>query len=391
MRKTPPAEDFTAVNRVKLIHSGREFFDTLIQLIQDAKDSIHVQMYIYDDDETGRSVTAALKEAVKRKVSVYLLADGYASQSLSKESIEDLKSAGINFRYFEPLMRSKNFYFGRRLHHKLVVVDARYALVGGINVSNRYNDMPEEGAWLDFALWLEGETAKDLCVLAWKTWKAYPAKMGKTPCESNTIEFDIPKDERVQVRMRRNDWVRRKSEISSTYLKILRESKSSVVFLSSYFLPGRTFRSSLRRAVLRGTKVRIIMAGTSDVMLAKRAERWYYDWLLRNGIELYEYQKTVLHGKLATVDDQWMTIGSYNINDISANASIELNLDVADPAFAKQTREVLEKIMVKDCVRISAEQYKRSKNIVKQFMHWTSYEIFRVTLFLFTFYFRQKD
>jgi len=142
---------------------------------------------------------------------------------------------------------------------------------------------------------------------------------------------------------------------------------------------------------MRGIKVRIIMAGTSDVMLAKRAESWYYDWLLRNGIELYEYQKTVLHGKLATVDDQWMTIGSYNINDISANASIELNLDVADPAFAKQTREVLEKIMVKDCIRISPEQYKRSKNIVKQFMHWSSYEIFRVTLFLFTFYFRQKD
>jgi cardiolipin synthase len=90
------------------------------------------------------------------------------------------------------------------------------------------------------------------------------------------------------------------------------------------------------------------------------------------------------------VDDQWMTIGSYNVNDISAHASIELNLDVADPAFAKQTREMLEKIMVKDCIRILPEEYKRSKNIVKQFANWLSYEIFRATLFLFTFYFRQK-
>ena len=126
-------------------------------------------------------------------------------------------------------------------------------------------------------------------------------------------------------------------------------------------------------------------------MLAKRAERWYYDWLLRNGIELYEYQKTVLHGKLATVDDQWMTIGSFNVNVISAYASIELNLDVANPAFAKQTREMLENIMVNDCVLISPEEYKRSKNIFKQLFNWMSYEMFRMTFFLFTFYFKQRD
>ena len=114
-------------------------------------------------------------------------------------------------------------------------------------------------------------------------------------------------------------------------------------------------------------------------------------WLLRNGIELYEYQKNILHGKLATADDQWMTLGSDNINDLSAHASIELNLEVEDPNFAKYPREMLEKIMQEDCKLISKEEYKRSKNIFIQLLNWMSYETLRVGLFIFTFYFKQRD
>ncbi len=382
-------EYFTSVNRVRLVRAGHDFFENLFQLIGKAEESIHIQMYIYDDDETGQQVATALKEAVKRGVAVHLLADGYASQSLSRSFIHDLTSSGIQFRYFQPLLKSKYFYLGRRLHQKLVVVDARFALVGGINISNRYNDMPGQPAWLDFAISVEGECVQQLCILAWKTWKSFPAFMGKTPCERQKLQFDIPEAERSKIRMLRNDWVRRKNQISASYLRMLNGSQSRVIILSGYFLPGRSIRNSLRRAVARGISVRIILTGLSDVRLAKRAERWYYDWLLRNGIELYEYQKNILHGKLATVDDQWMTIGSYNINDISAHASIELNVEVDNPAFARQTREVLEKIMLADCVRITPEQYRRSGNLVTRFVNWLSYEVFRALLFLFTFYFKQ--
>ncbi len=390
-RRKKPVDDFTSINKVKLIRSGAEYFNELQQVIKDASESLHLQVYIYDDDETGKQVTTALKEAAARGVAVYVVADGYASQSLSREFVEDLRSSGIHFRFFEPLWKSKSFYFGRRLHHKLVVADTRIVLVGGLNISNRYNDMPDQPAWLDFAIHVEGELAKEICILAWKTWKGFPSHMAVTPCEQKEIKFDIPESERSRVRMLRNDWVRRKNEISSSYTRMLSGAQNQVTILSSYFMPGRTIRSSLRRAVAHGIKIRIVVAGRSDVILAKRAERWYYDWLLRNGIELYEYQKNILHGKLATADDQWMTIGSYNINDLSAHASIELNLEVEDPAFAKHTREVLEKIMKEDCKRILPEEYKRSKNIFQQLMNWISYESLRVGLFIFTFYFKQRN
>src|SRR6187399_3089733 len=164
------AFEYTAKNKVKLIRGGKPYFDLLLQMINEAKESLHLQTYIYDDDETGRLEAEALKAAVKRNVQVYLMADGYASQPLSKSFIGELTGAGVRVKLFEPLLKSKFFYFGRRMHHKVVVADARVAMVSGVNISNRYNDLPGTSAWLDFALFVEGEIARELCVLCWKTW-----------------------------------------------------------------------------------------------------------------------------------------------------------------------------------------------------------------------------
>lgn len=385
------ATQYTALNKVQLIRGGKPYFDLLLQLIRSAKESIHLQTYIYDDDETGIRVAEALKAAVARNVQVHVLVDGYASQVLKQSFIDDLRNSGIHFKMFEPLFRSKNFYFGRRLHHKIVVTDARYALVGGINISNRYNDMPGEPAWLDFALFVEGEIARELCVLCWKTWFGFSTGMNITPCEEKEIVYALSPEEACLVRMRREDWVRRKNQISRSYIEMLRNAHSQVIILSSYFLPGATIRRLMSQAAKRGVKIKVITAGRSDVMLAKYAERWMYDWLLRNNIELYEYQKNILHGKIAVCDSEWMTVGSYNVNNISAHASIELNLDVKNKKIASYTETVLENIMANDCLYITKEIHARNKNLIKQFVRWFSYGFIHTLFRLFTFYFKQKE
>lgn len=384
------SKKFTTLNQVRLIRGGKMYFDLLIQLIEGAKEIIHIQSYIFDNDETGRLVAEALKHAVKRKVTVYLMADGYASQSLPTSFIAGLKEAGIRFRYFEPLFRNPYFYFGRRMHHKVAVFDSRHALVGGINIANRYNDIDGKTAWLDFALHAEGEIAKDLCLLCWKTWKGYPQMVIPATCEANPAGFEILPQNRSEVRMRRNDWVRRKNEISGSYIEMLRNANSEVTILCSYFLPGKVIRRQIVHAINRGVKIKVIAAGSSDIKTAKYAERWLYDWLLRNGIELYEYQKNILHGKIAVCDDKWMTVGSYNINNISAYASIELNLDVRNTGFTKEVRELLGKIINEDCVRITQEHHLKTKNIIKQFARWFSYQFIRMVFYLFTFYYKKK-
>jgi cardiolipin synthase len=376
-------------NRIKLIRGGKEYYDLLLQLISNATESIHLQTYIFNNDETGLLIAEALKAAAKKKVNVFILADGYASQKLPQHFIESLKEAGVKFRFFSPVLKSKYFYFGRRLHHKIVVVDTKFAVVGGINIANHYNDMPGATAWLDFAVYAEGEIAQQLCVLCWKTWKAFPVNMGITPCEEKQPEFEIINEEKNLVRMRRNDWVRRKNEISAMYIEMFRHSKSHITILCSYFLPGRIIRRLLKHASRRGVKIKIITAGPTDVKVAKFAERWWYDWLLRNKIELYEYQPKILHAKVAACDGEWVTIGSYNINNISAYASIELNLEVRNSHFAAGLEKILQEIIDRDCIKITEETHLQSKNIVKQFVRWCSYQFIRAVFYLFTFYFKQ--
>jgi cardiolipin synthase A/B len=130
------SKEFTR-NSIELVRGGCDYFDRLKQMIDRAKETIHLQTYIYEDDETGKEIAERLISASKRGVTVYLLADGYASQSLSSAFIDRIRNAGIHFRFFEPVFKSRYFYFGRRLHHKIFVVDTTCALVGGINISNR--------------------------------------------------------------------------------------------------------------------------------------------------------------------------------------------------------------------------------------------------------------
>lgn len=382
-------QGFNRNRNVELLKGGKPFFNCLHKLISSAKETIQLQVYIFSSDETGKWISEALIEAAKRGVKVYIVVDGYASQSLSARIMHEWKTAGINFRFFEPLFKSRHYYFGRRLHHKMLVVDAKYALVGGINIADRYNDIGGIPAWLDFALYTEGEVVKELCILAWKTWNGFAFNANLPSCESLEMQ-NVSQDANVWVRMRRNDWVRRKNQISRTYLEIFKTAQSQITICCSYFLPGRILKRNIKDAIARGVKVRVILAGLSDVMIAKHAERFMYDWLLRNKVTIYEYEENVLHAKIAVSDGEWMTVGSYNVNSLSAYASIELNLDVKDKAFACKVENELDAIIKTQCEEITLETHQRSTNLFVQFRRWVSYYIIRLLFKLFTFYFRQE-
>jgi cardiolipin synthase len=375
-------------NRVRLVKGGREYFALLARMIQEAQHSIHFQIYIFDDDETGRSIAQALKEAARRKVQVFLLLDGYASQNLSDELIEELKEAGVRFLWFEQLLKSRHFYFGRRLHHKVVVTDAARALVGGMNISNRYNDTAQNTAWLDWALYVEGEVAAALDKECRSRARLRERKSNK---KNNHPPATASVDEECPVRIRVNDWVHRKMQISKSYLEMFRDSSSHIIMMSSYFMPGQTFRRRMREAAHRGVKIQVILAGLSDIPIVKYAERFVYRWLLRNNIEIYEYQRNVLHGKIATYDGKWMTAGSYNINNLSAFASIELNLDVNDKRFARHVEQRLRMIIKTDCIRITEDVYNAHHSGLQRIVQRISYDAVRLFFFVFTFYFKQRE
>lgn len=378
---------YTRHNRAVLVRGGKAYFDQLAARIQQAQHFIHLQVYIFEQDETGTHIASLLMQAARRGVAVYLMVDGYASQNLSNAFIRSMEDAGVCFRFFEPLLKSEHFYFGRRMHHKIAVFDGMFGLVTGVNISNRYNDINGIPAWLDWAIDVEGEIVAELvkvCVLFWsKPFNKVDRKL---------LKYELPgplPEEECRIRVRRNDWVKNRNQISGSYLEMFRKAKCDILIMSSYFLPGRLIRHHLSKAARRGIHIKLILAGQSDVVLAKQAERYIYRWLLQRNVELYEYQPHVLHGKMAVADGQHVTIGSYNVNDLSAYASVELNLDVDNAAFGQTVQQQLLHIIQQDCVRVTHEDYTRKYNAWQRFLQYTSYLFVRVLFYLSTFYFRQ--
>ena len=380
--------EYTQHNTVKLLRGGRPYFDALFELIDNAKNAIQLQVYILEEDATGSDLSEHLIRAANRGVKVQILVDGYASRGLSNAFIKKMTDNNIQFRHFEPLLKSEKFYFGRRLHHKILVTDGIHALVGGINISDRYNDTPGKSAWLDWAIKVKGDASFELH----KICNQFFAKKetDKIQLDRKPIMAATDVDANIPVRIRRNDWVKNKNDISATYMHMFKNAQDEIIIMSSYFIPGAFFKKNITQALNRGVRIKLILAGISDIGIAKYAEKYLYRWAIRHGIEIYEYNNNVLHGKIAVYDKKFVTVGSYNINDISALASVELNLDINEDKFAREVTETLNTIITKECVKINSNKNTKHFSLLEQFMQWCSYEIFRVTFTIFTFYFRKN-
>lgn len=380
---------YTFNNKPTLIRGGREYFSIMEEMIENAKHTIQLHVYIFEDDHTGRSIAQKLINASKRGVKVQMLLDGYASRGLSTAFKNELRNSGINLRFFEPILKGGNFYFGRRLHHKILVADARTVLVGGINISDKYNDLPGSPAWLDWAIKVEGDVAFELHKLCDQLHTKRPNdSIGQA---KKRIDHQYKENLHCPIRIRRNDWVMNKNQISASYMEMFKNAQREIIIMSSYFIPSTFFRHNILKAVNRGVTIKLILAGISDVGIAKYAERYLYRWAVRHGIEIYEYKHNILHGKVAICDSRIVTIGSYNVNDISALASIELNLDVEEVEFAKHVHSNFSKIIEHDCTRVMPMTVINSFSKIERLTQWISYETVRFLFTLFTFYFtRQK-
>lgn len=380
---------YSAQQTLERVNGGREYFDYLHRMIDGAAQFIHIQMYIFSFDETGKMVMSWLKMAAARGVNIYIFVDGYATR-LPSELLNISSETTIYIKRFEPLLATGSFYFGRRLHHKVVLTDGCKALVGSNNINNHYYGLHNSRAWLDMALYLEGPAARELeqiCVQLWNNTKPDVTHAGLSRSLPINKEGN---GSNISVKVSRNDWRQNRQEIWKSYFNIINKANSNVLLVSSYFLPGRRLRKQMKLAAAKGVIIKIVTAGLSDVKIAKHAERYLYTWLLRNNIEIYEYQPSILHAKLGIRDGKWLTLGSFNINDISTYASIELNLDVRNRPFVSSIEQQLYKIIDEDCVRITTDNFDKKQTFLKRIIQHFSYNLIRILLFLFTFYFKKE-
>lgn len=361
---------------IDLVHSGEDYFLRLTKIINKAQKELHLQTYIFENDETGNSVAACLKEAAQRKVKVYVLLDAYGSATLPDSFIQDLTQHGIFVRFFSPLFSFNNFYLGRRMHHKILVADAKIALIGGINIADKYRGIQNSAPWLDYAVLLDCPAAYDLQKLC----SDYFFKKGS----SNKIKPVLHSAGRALVGIIQNDWLKGKTEVYDAYTNAIRRAEKEIIIIGSYFLPGRRLEQALKKAGKKGVKITVILAGISDVPMVRRAATHLYSSFLRNNMTVYEWNKSVVHGKVAVVDNEWSTIGSFNLNSLSRYGSIEMNVEIYSSSFAKiMHSEFYQKIGQSRQITLSSLE--QEKNILKKFANWGAYHLVRTAMLFLTF------
>lgn len=372
-------ETHKSVKPIELVHSGEDYFSRLRTIISNAQHEIHLQTYIFTNDSTGEAVANALKEAADRNVNIFVLLDGYGSLKLSSVFFADFRKHGINARFFSSWHSKNNFYIGRRLHHKVIVADGEVALIGGINIADKYHGSNSEPPWLDYAIQISDSTfcepLQQLCR------NIYFKKNKQKP---NTIVSVINDDNESSIKLLRNDWLYQRNEICNAYTKALRKAEKEVVIVASYFLPGRKFSNALKNAAKRGVKIKIILSGVSDLPIVMRATRYLYSSLLKQKIELLEWNKSVLHGKIALVDGEWATIGSFNINHLSSYGSIEMNVEINSSTFSLKLDEHLKHILTQ-CETITFETITSRKGILESIKNWIAYRLVRIALIIMTY------
>jgi cardiolipin synthase A/B len=374
----PSRYDYRDGHSIELLRSGESFFAACERTIDEAKQYIHFQTYIVDDDETANRIVNALIRAARRGVRVYFLLDAYGGVSFSKEQIKKVEEAGILFRLFSPVLITKGFQFSLRLHHKVLLTDGDTAIIGGMNIADRYHGKAGSKEWLDFAVLLRGPECTHVLFLLKKLWnKTFISRKGRS---GETVHNPRRYNENIKVKVLQNNWYRNKIEILKSYRSAIKHAQNRMTIFASYFLPGRNERRLLRNASRRGVDIKIVLSAESDAPVFKRATNFLYDFILRNNITIYEYLPSNLHAKVATADGKWSTIGSYNMNHLSDYGSVEMNVDILDTQFAEKFEEILQGIIKNDCRQVTFEEYIRRKTWLFQLTDWFSYQMIRILM-----------
>lgn len=366
---------YSSGNKITLLQSGDEFFVQLLQLIHNSRGWIHIHTYILEEDATGNEVLHALIDAAQRGIKVYLITDGYGTR-LSASTIKKLRTSEVFYRNFSPVRWMR---VGKRLHHKVVVTDEGKALVGGINIADKYHGKLSEKPWLDFAVLIEGAACNEIREVCEHLWQR---RFRRIHFKHSSLKPVITAGD-IPVSLSVNNWYLRKSEVSVAYEQIIHSAKGELVIVASYFLPGKSIRKALAQAAARGVKITVLLSGISDVPSVNRATHYLYDWLLRNKITIYEWCPSVLHGKLMIADREWFTVGSYNINRLSDYGSIELNIHVHHAATAVSVQHTIESLIAQGAEKVKAEVYAHEKSVLRQLMNFASYYFIRLLLKLF--------
>ena len=372
---------FSDGNDVRLLNAGREYFPALETLIDAAREEIYLETYIFADDAAGQRIAAALIRAAHRGVTARVLVDGFGSKAYGDTLFAELISAGVQLLVYRPDISPFNLRRSRlrRLHRKVVVVDACAALVGGINIIDDMHTPRQRPPRVDFAVTVRGPIVDEIHAAVTRLWVIVSWsqlrqrwRMWSMRCVPNAESGS----QRAAFLIRDNLGHRR--EIEEAYLEAIGAARQEIIIAMAYFLPGVRFRHALAQAAARGVRVILLLQGRVEYFFLHHATRALYGTLLDAGIEIQEYHKSFLHAKVAVIDSYWATVGSSNIDPFSLFMAREANVVVEDQAFAQELRGSLVSLIDQGARRVVHESWSKQP-LPGRVLAWLSYGLFRLS------------
>ena len=364
----------TTDNEVEVLINGENKFPVVLEILESAKEYIHLEYYIYADDETGKKIEEVLIRKAKEGVKVRMIYDDLGSRGIRRGMAKRLKKAGveiypfyeINFLLFANRVNYRN-------HRKIIIADGQQAFVGGINVSNDYVNSEKEANqkdklfWRDTHLQLRGTAVWYLQYLFLLDWN-YCAEQDLKPDKKFFPDIDTSdlKDPKI-VQIASGGPDSDTPAIQHSMMQAINLAQKEVLITTPYFIPGDSLMDTIEICVRSGITVKMLLPGKSDSKIVKAASCSYYDRLLTAGVEIYEYQRGFVHAKTMVVDNTVSIVGTANMDIRSFDLNFEVNAIVYDDEIAEKLTDAFNDDL-KDSVRITKEEWeKRSK--FKQFLH----------------------
>lgn len=330
----------TRYNKIKLLLNGEEKFAELKACLEKAKHHIHLEYYIYEQDEIGSSITELLIKKAGEGVEVRFIYDDFGSPTIKKRTEKRMREAGIEIYPFSKV----HFYLlanriNYRNHRKIVVIDGQTAFTGGINVSDKYiNNKEGKLFWRDTHIRIDGPGVYYLQYLFLSDWNFC--------CGRNVKPDDLYFEE--QVMQKEDTWVQvvgsgpdsAQPAVLFSILQAIYLAKKEILITTPYFIPGDNIMDALRIAASSGLSVKLLVPGISDSRIVNAASKANYYDLLKAGVEIYLYQKGFVHAKTMVTDGKLSVIGTANMDYRSFDLNFEVNAIVYDAAFAEKLRAV---------------------------------------------------
>jgi cardiolipin synthase len=325
-----PHERFEEVqvgeNFLQLYPYGRDLYDAMLEAIDGAQESIYLETYIWKDDAVGQEFQARLARKAAEGVAVYAIFDRFGNLVVPR-AFKSSFAPPVHVLEYSDLRRPWHWLDPRRFaldHRKLLIVDGATGFIGGYNIGSLYATQ-----WRDTHLRLRGPAAAELARSFIAFWNRFcPAR------ESITQRYHLHVDSHIAVSQ--NEAMRLSFPIRDLYIAAIDRAEQFILLTTAYFVPDRMLRGALVAAAGRGVDVRVLVPWVSNHVLADWISHSYFTELLAGGVRIFGYRYTMLHAKTCSIDGQWSTVGTCNLDRLSLVGNYEINVAVYSPQFAGQ-------------------------------------------------------